>query len=94
MAVLNNLVLDFVTDRKDRSFKFEECYGKPCEIVLFYFGDSMRIKFEDRIIETSWVVKPIARKGNYIIITTLNSIYCFKIVANKKLGLENQQTKS
>ena len=94
MAVLNNLVLDFVTDRKDRSFKFEEYYGKPCEIVLFYFGDSMRIKFEDRIIETSWVVKPIARKGNYIIITTLNSIYCFKTVANKKLGLENQQTKS
>lgn len=86
MATLTNLTLVSVTDRKTSEFKFEHYYGEPCEVVFLYFGDSMKIRFKDSVIETSWVVKPLARKGQHLFITTMNSVYCFSMT-NKKLGL-------
>lgn len=83
MATLTNLTLVSVTDRATNELKFERYYGEPCEVVFLYFGDSMKIRFKDSVIETSWVVKPIARKEKYLFVTTMNSVYCFSMT-NKK----------
>ena len=79
MAVIKDLTLDFVFDRNERVAKFQDYYGEGCE-VIYYFGDSMRIRFNNgKMVETTWVVKPIIRKGNTLIITTRNSEYVFKM---------------